>query len=92
MANQIPQINASLTHEVANSDEFVVFDQAGNELLVLNDTAAAIWLLVDGQRNTDEIIAEITAVLAVEQEVVAAEVEHFSSDLAARNLLSWVDA
>jgi hypothetical protein len=47
----------SVTHELADTDETVLFDERTSELLVLSDSAAAIWYLIDGKRDMAKIVA-----------------------------------
>lgn len=45
------------SHELPDTDETVVFDESRSELLVLSDTGAAVWYLLDGQRSVQDIVA-----------------------------------
>jgi len=46
-----------ISHELPDTDETVLFDQERSQLLVLSDSAAAIWYLIDGHRTIEEIVA-----------------------------------
>lgn len=51
----IPRRRAAIVHELDDTGQTVVFDEAGERLLVLDDLAAAIWYLIDGRRSVREI-------------------------------------
>jgi hypothetical protein len=50
---RVPRRKDTLTHEVTDTDEVVIYDSNGPQLLVLNDMAAGIWLMIDGKRSGD---------------------------------------
>ncbi|KPK16278.1 MAG: hypothetical protein AMJ62_06105 [Myxococcales bacterium SG8_38] len=91
---RVPQRRDTLTHEVTDTDEVVIYD--GNEkspqLLVLNDTAAGIWLMIDGERSIEEIIAEILKYVDAERETVTRDVIAFLGQLEQRKLIAWKEA
>jgi hypothetical protein len=66
---------AKLAHEVDETGEVVVFDEAGNRLLMLNQVGAAVWLLIDGERTGRDIAALIVETLGGER-VALGQVEH----------------
>jgi hypothetical protein len=62
----------------------VVFDEQGNRLLMLNQIGAAVWLLIDGARDTDAISALILETLpsdAPAAEQVGRDVQAFVASL-----------
>lgn len=59
------------SHELPDTDETVVFDEERSELLVLSDTGAAVWYLIDGKRS----IADIVAFMRSEADYVPDEAE-----------------
>lgn len=70
--------NAALTHDIRETGDIVVYDRTGNQLLLLNDMGAAVWILLDEARTTREIAELIVGTLpesppagveAVEQDV-----------------------
>ncbi len=91
---RVPRRKNTLTHEVTETDEVVVYD--GNpespQLLVLNDTAAGIWLMIDGSRSVAEITAEIMRHVDAERETVLRDVMDFLDDLEQRKLITWKEA
>jgi len=48
-----------VSHELPDSGETAVFDEARSELVLLNPTAGAIWALVDGRRRVREIVRDL---------------------------------
>lgn len=77
----VPVKGAALTHEVEGDGELVVFDQAGNQLLVLNEVGAAVWLLIDGQRTVHEIAGLIVQTLPAPLDDVVRDVGEFLKGL-----------
>lgn len=51
-------------------------DQAGDQVLGLNETALAIWDLCDGQTSIDEMVEAITAAFPVDESEARTDVEH----------------
>ncbi len=89
MTVRIPQRGLALTHEVRGTDQTVLYDESGNQLRVLNETGAAIWLLIDGQRSVEDITDVILAELNVESAPVTDDVTSFLEDLSTKGLISW---
>lgn len=91
---RVPERKDTLTHEVTDTDEVVIYD--GNEknpqLLVLNDIAAGVWLMIDGERSIEEIIVEILKHLDAERETVSRDVIAFLGQLEQRKLIAWKEA
>jgi hypothetical protein len=85
----VPQRKRTITHEVTDTDEVVIYDGTGPQLLVLNEVAAGVWLLVDGQRSVDEITEEIVTHMNAERETVARDVLAFLGQLEQRELITW---
>ena len=78
---KIPTRIANLAHEVQETGDVVVFDAAGNQLLLLNDVGAAVWLLVDGTRNSAEIARVIVETLPADRAQVERDVQQFLDTL-----------
>lgn len=89
---RVPQRKDTLTHEVSDTDEVVIYDGNGPQLLVLNDTAAGIWLMIDGTRSIDAIITEILSHLDAERATVTRDVIAFLGQLEQRKLITWQEA
>jgi hypothetical protein len=91
---RVPKRKDTLTHEVTDTDEVVIYD--GNEnspqLLVLNDIAAGVWLMIDGERSIEEITAEIRSHMDAEPETVTRDVVAFLGQLEQRKLIAWKEA
>ncbi len=61
--------------ETAIDDETVVMDMDSAEFFSLNQTAGAVWRMIDGTRNRDAIIAALAADYGVEVGAISAEVD-----------------
>lgn len=90
----MPQRKNTLTHEVTDTDEVVIYDgnESSPQLLVLNDIAAGVWLMIDGERTIEDITAEILRHVEAEPETVSRDVVTFLDQLAERNLIAWKEA
>jgi hypothetical protein len=89
---RVPQRKDTLTHEVTDTDEVVVYDCNGPQLLVLNDIAAGVWLMIDGTRSIDDITAEILNHVEAERATVTRDVITFLGQLEQRKLIAWQEA
>ena len=89
---RVPQRKDTLTHEVTDTDEVVIYDSNAPQLLVLNDIAAGIWLMIDGRRSIDDITAEIVNHVEAERATVTRDVGAFLGQLEQRKLIAWQEA
>ena len=89
---RVPERKNTLTHEVTDTDEVVIYDGNGPQLLVLNDIAAGVWLMIDGKRSIDDITTEIVSHLDAEPKTVARDVLAFLGELEHRKLITWKEA
>ena len=89
---RIPKRKDTLTHEVTDTEEVVVYDGDGPQLLVLNDIAAGIWLMIDGHRSVADITSEILSHVEAERETVSRDVLTFLGELEQRKLIAWEEA
>jgi len=87
-----PKRKETLTHEVTDTDEVVIYDGGGAQLLVLNDIAAGVWLMIDGKRTIDEITTEILNHLEADRATVTRDVLTFLGQLEQRKLIAWQEA
>ena len=74
-----------IEHEA--DDDLVLYDPAKDAVYVLNDTAAVIWWLCDGQRTTEGITAQLARLYGSEQAAVAGDVEETLSELCNNRLV-----
>ncbi len=89
---RVPQRKDTLTHEVTDTDEVVIYDGNGPQLLVLNDIAAGVWLMIDGTRSIDDITAEVLNHVEAERATVTRDVITFLGQLERRKLIAWQEA
>ena len=87
--HRVPERKHTVTHELTDTDEVVIYDGSGSQLLVLNDIAAGIWLMIDGRRTIEDITAEILDHVDAERETVTRDVLAFLSQLEDRTLITW---
>lgn len=87
MRTLIPDRGTTVAHEVEETGETVLYDERGGQLLVLNDSGAGIWYLLDGKRSVEEIAARVAAELDAEVEVVRGDVESFLRTLEERGII-----
>lgn len=73
--------------ETAIDDEIVVMNLSSGNFYSLTGTGRAIWLLIDGSRNSAAIVAELASDYGVDATEIAGEVEAFIADLTAAGLL-----
>lgn len=85
----VPVKQAALIHYVEASRETVLHDATGNELLVLNELAAAVWLLIDNQRTVNEISNIVLEAIPSAPSSAIDEINSFLADLESRQLITW---
>jgi len=86
---RVPHRKDTLTHEVTETEEVVVYDGGTPQLLVLNDIAAGVWMMIDGHRSVDDITSEILRHVEAERSTVTRDVRSFLDELEARKLIAW---
>ena len=86
---RVPVRTEILTHEVTDSDEIVLYDSENRQLLVLNEFAAGVWLLIDGQRTIDDLKQAVVDCVGADPETVAEDVAAFVQQLVERNIVRW---
>lgn len=69
-------------------DEIVVMRLDSGEFFSLSGTSAAIWRLLDGQRDRSGVIAALIAEFDGDDRTVAADVDAFLAKLREMNLLA----
>lgn len=74
--------------ETEVDDEVLLVDLHGGELLSLADTARTIWLLIDGARDVEAVVAELEGGFDAAREVIRADCEALIAELAAANLVA----
>jgi hypothetical protein len=89
LAARIPVRADILTHEVTDSDEIVIYDSDHRQLLVLNDFAAGVWLLIDGERSIEDLRNCIVECVDADSDTVSRDVEAFVQQLADRKIVQW---
>lgn len=90
MLSAIPRKNWSVSYELEDTGQTVVFDEVRSELMVFNETAAAVWLLVDGERSVGAIVEFLQRELpvAVPEERMQEDVLQFLRGMVERGGIS----
>jgi hypothetical protein len=73
--------------ETEIDDEIVVMLLDSGEFFSLTGTGRSIWLLLDGQRDRDALIAAVAREFRVESAAIAADVDEFLTALRDTGLL-----
>jgi hypothetical protein len=73
--------------ETRTDEETVVMALDTGEFFSLQDTARAIWELIDGTSGRETIIASLAAKYSVDPAAIAPEVDAFLGELQAKRLL-----
>lgn len=68
----------------------LLVDRDGRELLVLNESAAALWELCDGQTYPDEMAAAVSEACAVPLEAAVTDVDRALTEFHGAGLIDWV--
>ena len=74
--------------ETAIDDEIVVMQLASGEFFSLTGTARTLWLLIDGTRTRDAVVAAAAAQYGVEAANIAADADAFLAKLGAAGFLA----
>ena len=89
MIARVPVRSDAVAHEVDDSGETVLFDEARSQLLVLNEVGASVWLLADGERSSSDIVDFIVETLEADRATVAADVDSFLAQLESKALIRF---
>ena len=71
---------AVILHQLPEG-EHALSDAAHGKMLVINSTGAAIWLLLDGERDLEDVTRNITASVEAEFSTVRRDVGSFVAEL-----------
>jgi len=72
--------------------EVVLFDETTDALHLLNPTAAAVWLRIDGLATVRELAADLAAAFGADPEVVRRDLMALLRELDSDGLLAEVGA
>jgi hypothetical protein len=81
-----PQVRPALAHAQLEG-ELAVYDPQAQEMLVLNQSAQAVWSCCDGTGTVAEIVADIVDVFGAEAGAVKGQVCELVADWSRRGLL-----
>lgn len=73
-----------------SADRVALLQLDADQPVVLEGSAAAIWLLIDGVRTQSEILAQLVDTFGEADERIAMHVDNFLSQLAAQQLIEAV--
>lgn len=74
--------------ETAIDDEVVVMSLESGDFFSLTGTAKAIWLLIDGTRSRDTLLADLASQFSARPDAIASEVDAFLGQLTEAGLLA----
>jgi|KBSMisStaDraftv2_1062788.scaffolds.fasta_scaffold1253499_1 hypothetical protein len=74
--------------ETSDSDEIILMRMDTGEFLSLSGTAAAIWKLIDGERDRDSLIEALEAEFAESAAGIAKDVDRLLGQLIGSGLLA----
>lgn len=80
---------ASNVREYPLGDELLVYAPEGARAHALNVSARAIWMLCDGTRSTEDIVATLAGELECPPETIASDVTAALERLLALGLVEW---
>jgi hypothetical protein len=88
--NSVVPARRESVSEAEVDGELVLLDTTTGALHVLNRTAALVWSELDGSRQVDAIVSELSDVAGAEEERVRQDVISYLEDLEDKGLLSRV--
>ena len=74
--------------ETGIDEEIVLMRLDNGEFFSLTGTSAAIWRLIDGQRDRSALMGALTAEFGADEASIAAEVDDFLQELTELGLLA----
>jgi hypothetical protein len=74
-----------------SADEIMLYDPVQDRIHMINDTAAAIWDLCDGETDPDEMDAAICQLTGLPDAVVEEDVARLLLGFHEAGLIAWVD-
>ena len=86
-ADDVPRRRAGL--QLRHGGGAAIVDEDGAEIASLDDTAAALWELCDGETDVEEITGAVCTVWDVDPEVAERDVRRTLGLLAEAGLLDW---
>ena len=78
------------TASVETDGEIVVYNEATEELHILNHTAAVLWSLFDGDADVGHITDDIAEMFDVEAATIIDDVLHATREMASAGILEGV--
>ena len=85
--NTVPKPNPDIIGRVVDNEAVLVLPKQG-KVKVLNEVGAAIWEVVDGVRNINQIANEICAQFEIDQATAEIDTIKFIADLYEKELVS----
>ena len=80
MSGSLTKTSGQFT-ETAIDDEIVVMHLASGEFFSLTETGRTLWLLIDGTRNRDKLLAEVAAHYGAQPAEIVDDVDAFLAKL-----------
>jgi hypothetical protein len=88
LSGSFDPVHRATVSEVEIDGELVLLDTSSGALHVLNRVAAAVWLELDGSRDVDAIVADLSTAAGAEVDRVRQDVSKFLNELSRAGLLA----
>ena len=85
--NTIPKPNHDVISRMVDNEAVLVLPKQG-QVKVLNEVGAAIWDLINGERNVKQISLDICDQFEVEPHIAEADTLKFIAELVKREIIS----
>ena len=83
----IPMPNADILSRVVDNEAVLVLPDKG-KVKVLNEVGAAVWQLIDGKRNIQQISAEISEQFEGDKQAIEVDILRFITELIDREIIT----
>ena len=83
----IPMPNADILSRVVENEAVLVLPDKG-KVKVLNEVGAAVWQLIDGKRNIQQISAEISEQFEGDKQAIEVDILRFVTELIDREIIT----
>ncbi len=84
--NTIPAPNPNIIGRVVDNEAVLVMPNQG-KVKVLNEVGAAIWQLIDGRRDIQQIVVELCTQFEITPDIAETDARKFITELAQRKII-----
>ena len=83
----IPIPNSDILSRIVDNEAVLVLPGKG-KVKVLNEVGAAVWQLINGKRNIQQISSEISKQFEGDQQTIEQDILHFIVELTEREIIT----